>query len=169
MDPLDLLNRMPPRLARVLEKPLKSLPGIRRMIEKEYDEMMDDLVETVKPYQDGFDTFTQIPAEGCDRASILDEMQRLRDLEEGRWKDGRVSGAVYHGDQDHIDFLNQVYALQSQSNPLHSDVWPSASKFEAEIVAMTAHMLGRIARARDRRTKSWAQSRRAGPKASCWR
>src|SRR5262249_9565619 len=27
-------------------------------------------------------------------------------------------------------------------NPLHSDVWPSASKFEAEIISMTAHMLG---------------------------
>jgi glutamate/tyrosine decarboxylase-like PLP-dependent enzyme len=32
--------------------------------------------------------------------------------------------------------------LHSQSNPLHADLWPSASKFEAEIVAMTANMLG---------------------------
>ena len=49
---------------------------------------------------------------------------------------------MYHGDQEHIDFLNQVYAINSQSNPLHADVWPSANKFEAEIVAMTADMLG---------------------------
>jgi len=35
-----------------------------------------------------------------------------------------------------------VYAINSQSNPLHSDVWPSANKFEAEIVMMTANMLG---------------------------
>jgi sphinganine-1-phosphate aldolase len=35
-----------------------------------------------------------------------------------------------------------VYAINSQSNPLHADVWPSTTKFEAEIVAMTAHMLG---------------------------
>jgi glutamate/tyrosine decarboxylase-like PLP-dependent enzyme len=35
-----------------------------------------------------------------------------------------------------------VYAIHSQSNPLHADVWPSAAKFEAEIVSMTAHMLG---------------------------
>src|SRR5262249_55859367 len=39
-------------------------------------------------------------------------------------------------------FLNRVYALHSQCNPLHADIWPSASKFEAEIVAMTANMLG---------------------------
>ena len=43
---------------------------------------------------------------------------------------------------EHIEFLNQVYALQSQSNPLHADLFPSASKFESEIVAMTAAMLG---------------------------
>ena len=41
-----------------------------------------------------------------------------------------------------LTFLNQVYALHSQSNPLHADLWPSAAKFEAEIIAMTANMLG---------------------------
>ncbi len=40
-----------------------------------------------------------------------------------------------------IDFLNRIYATQSQANQLHSDLWPSAAKFEAEIVSMTAHML----------------------------
>ena len=35
-----------------------------------------------------------------------------------------------------------MYAIQSQANQLHADLWPSAAKFEAEIVAMTAHMLG---------------------------
>jgi len=35
-----------------------------------------------------------------------------------------------------------VYAIFSQLNPLHADVWPSGFKFESEIVAMTAHLLG---------------------------
>jgi len=68
-------------------------------------------------------------------------MASLHDLEASRWEDGFVSGAVYHGDEDHIRFLNRVYALNSQSNPLHFDIWPSATKFEAEIVSMTANML----------------------------
>jgi glutamate/tyrosine decarboxylase-like PLP-dependent enzyme len=34
-----------------------------------------------------------------------------------------------------------VYAINSQSNPLHPEIWPSTSKFEAEVVAMTAKML----------------------------
>ena len=69
-------------------------------------------------------------------------MEKLTRNEESRWRNGFVSGAVYHGDKEHIGFLNRVYNLSSQSNPLHSDVWPSTVKYEAEIVAMTARMLG---------------------------
>jgi glutamate/tyrosine decarboxylase-like PLP-dependent enzyme len=124
------------------EKTLKAIPGVSKKIEKEYDGMMNGLESSVKPYRDKFPAFTRIPETGRARAEILKDMQAMRDLEEKTWKDGFVSGAVYHGDTEHIEFLNQVYALNSQSNPLHADVWPSTTKFEAEIVAMTASMLG---------------------------
>ncbi len=124
------------------EKVLKAVPGVGDRIEKEYDGMMDGLESSVKPYKGKFAAFTQIPAAGRARADILRDMQAMRDHEEETWKDGFVSGAVYHGDQEHIEFLNQVYAMNSQSNPLHADVWPSTTKFEAEVVAMTSHMLG---------------------------
>jgi sphinganine-1-phosphate aldolase len=124
------------------EKGLKAIPGVSKRIEQEYDGMMTELESSVKPYKDKFAVFTQIPTTGRARADILRDMEAMRDHEEGTWKDGFVSGAVYHGDMQHIEFLNQVYALNSQSNPLHADVWPSTTKFEAEIVAMTAHMLG---------------------------
>jgi sphinganine-1-phosphate aldolase len=80
-------------------------------------------------------------------------MTALQQEEQTRWRDGYVSGAVYHGDPAHIDFLNRVYALNSQSNPLHFDLWPSTVKYEAEIVAMTAHLLGAGAAP----TQSWAR------------
>ncbi len=124
------------------EKTLKALPGVSRRIEKEYDGMMGELESSVKPYKDKFPAFARLPEIGRARADILHDMQAMRDREEETWKDGFVSGAVYHGDEEHIEFLNQVYALNSQSNPLHADVWPSTTKFEAEIVAMTASMLG---------------------------
>ncbi len=125
-----------------VEKAIKVIPGVSQKVEKEYDSMMGELEGSVKPYKDKFPVFTQIPATGRARAEILKDLQALRDQEEKTWKDGYVSGAVYHGDEEHIQFLNQVYALNSQSNPLHADVFPSATKFEAEIVAMTADMLG---------------------------
>src|SRR5438105_2497498 len=53
--------------------------------------------------------------------------------------------AVYHGGPDHVAFLNEAYALNSQANPLHADLWPSATKFEAEVASMTAGVLGAAA------------------------
>jgi len=135
------LGRLNPRVVAWIEKRLRRIPSISRKIDSEYDDMMSHLEGSIKPYKNTFTAFTQIPDTGRSREEILREMEAIRAQEESAWKDGFVSGAVYHGDQEHIDFLNQVYALNSQSNPLHADVWPSTTKFEAEIVAMTANML----------------------------
>lgn len=104
--------------------------------------MAADLSKWLKPYKEGFISFSRLPEAGLDRQAILAEMEKLNAIEQARWKDGYVSGGVYHGDDTHVDFLNRVYAINSQSNPLHADVWPSTTKFEAEIVSMTAGMLG---------------------------
>ncbi|HMZ44407.1 MAG TPA: aminotransferase class V-fold PLP-dependent enzyme [Anaerolineales bacterium] len=135
-------GKLNPRVLAFLEKRMKNIPSVAKKIEGEYAEIMTELETSVKPYKNKFTAFSQIPAKGWPHADILNEMEAMRALEESHWKDGFISGAVYHGDQAHIDFLNQVYALNSQSNPLHADVWPSATKFEAEIVSMTAAMLG---------------------------
>ncbi len=145
MDPMELINKfgwVPPRMMAILERGLKKIPYVQEQIQGEYDEIMGDLEESLKPYRNDFNTFSAIPEIGRDKKDILAEMQSLHDIESSKWEDGFVSGAVYHGDQEHIDFLNKVYAINSQSNPLHSDIWPSTSKFEAEIIAMTAQMLG---------------------------
>jgi len=139
---INLVGKLNPRFLAAAEKGLKSIPGVSQKIEGEYAEIMVELESSLKPYKNKYDSFTQIPAVGRDHADILRDMESMRALEESHWKDGFISGAVYHGDQKHIDFLNQVYAINSQSNPLHADVWPSATKFESEIVAMTANMLG---------------------------
>ena len=106
------------------------------------NEIISELRRSIKPYQEEFDTYARLPEVGRCAEEIIAEMEDFYAREEHKWRDGYVSGAVYHGEQEHIAFLNQVYALQSQNNPLHLDVWPSGSKFEAEIVAMTADMLG---------------------------
>ena len=36
--------------------------------------------------------------------------------------------AVYHGEDDHIELLNEAAGLFSVSNPLHSSTWPSVNK-----------------------------------------
>lgn len=135
------IGKLPTPLVAWVEKRMKKIPAIREKIDKEYDEMMAGLESSLKPYKGRYQVFDKLPTQGRNREEILHEMESLRAQEEDQWKNGFVSGAVYHGDETHIGFLNQVYALHSQSNPLHADVWPSTTKFEAEIVSMTANML----------------------------
>jgi len=139
---LNRLGRASPRLLAAIERRFTAIPFVKARLQKEYDARLAGVERSVKPYRDGFTSHPRLPEHGCEREDILREMEQLTAIEEARWKDGFVSGAVYHGDDEHIRFLNQVYAIHSQSNPLHADVWPSAAKFEAEIVSMTAHLLG---------------------------
>jgi sphinganine-1-phosphate aldolase len=114
-------------MATTTEAPAGDLAGV-------IDQMMH-------PYRGKMVEFTRLPAAGLARRDVLGTMEELRAQEEAKWKNGFASGAVYNGDQEHVEFVNRAYALHSQANPLHTDLWPSAAKFEAEIVSMTAHML----------------------------
>jgi glutamate/tyrosine decarboxylase-like PLP-dependent enzyme len=137
-----VLGRVDPRLVTWLEKRLAGLPFVAERLERQYAGIVADLEDSLKPYKAEFTTFESLPAEGRSQAQVLEEMAVLQAREQTRWESGYASGAVYHGDSKHVDFLNQVYALCSQANPLHADLWPSSSKFEAEVISMTAQMLG---------------------------
>ncbi len=120
----------------------KRLPIVKNRIAAEYDKLLVDLRKSAKPYADEFATSSRLPSSGRPHAELLAELEAMREREESRWREGFVSGGVYHGEPEHVAMLERAYAIHSQTNPLHSDIWPSISKFEAEIVAMTADMLG---------------------------
>ncbi len=93
------------------------------------------------PYRARFKTYERLPSEGRDRKSILDELGTMAG-EEDRIADlGHVSGSIYHGGHDHYAFLTEAFRLFAHANVLQRDMYPSATKLEAEIVAMTAAML----------------------------
>jgi len=134
-----LIEKLPPRLAAALIGGANRIPAVRATMESEYETMLD--VAPISRPEADVGVHAHIPPTGLDRDVIIADVTALASEENGEWSDGYASGAVYHGDQEHIDFLNTIYALQSQSNPLHLDLWPSGMKFESEIVAMTASML----------------------------
>ena len=141
-----IMKRFDPRHVEFVMKTLKSISFtrkiIRSLVEKEGTALMKEIEGSLNPYRSSLDEYASLPDEGMPRKRILKMMEDLKKKEQGKWSGGFVSGAVYHGDAAHVDFLNRVYAINSQSNPLHIDVWPSIIKYESEIIAMTAAMLG---------------------------
>jgi glutamate/tyrosine decarboxylase-like PLP-dependent enzyme len=61
--------------------------------------------------------------------------------EDAGWETGKCSGTMYCGDHDHYHFLNEAFGLFAHVNVLQRDMCPSATKFEAEVIAMTLDLL----------------------------
>jgi len=121
---------------------VRALPGAKQMVNKELEKTMKDLEDSLRIKGD--EVIDQIPTEGWSHERILNLMNQLQKSEENRWKEGKVSGVVYHGEDEHTNMMSKVFSLFALSNPLHPDVFPSIRKFEAEIVAMTVNMLGNV-------------------------
>ncbi|HYM50857.1 MAG TPA: hypothetical protein VET65_09855, partial [Candidatus Limnocylindrales bacterium] len=93
------------------------------------------------PYRDRFRTYRRLDPEPRSRESILDELRTMAEEEDRPADGGRVSGSIYHGGHDHYRFLTEAYGLFAHANVLQRDMYPSATKLEVEIVAMTASLL----------------------------
>jgi sphinganine-1-phosphate aldolase len=101
----------------------------------------DDALIDFYPYRNRFRVYERLEPEGRDRQSILDELATMATEEDRIGNAGHVSGSIYHGGHDHYAFLTEAFRLFAHANVLQRDMYPSATKLEAEIVAMTRSML----------------------------
>lgn len=88
---------------------------------------------------DGFRT--SLPVKGFAKDAILEQMKSARE-QDMKWQDGRVFGLVYHAGEEVNDLLKQAYSMFFSENGLNPSVFPSLRRFETEVVAMTAELLG---------------------------
>ena len=93
------------------------------------------------PYADRVPVHRTLPEHGTPRAEVLDVLRSMASEEDRSWESGRCSGTMYCGDHDHYDFLNEAFSLFSHVNVLQRDMCPSATRFEAEVIAMTLDLL----------------------------
>ncbi len=93
------------------------------------------------PYDGRFAVHRHLPEQGTPRSEILDALRTMATEEDAAWESGKCSGTMYCGDHDHYRFLNEAFGLFAHVNVLQRDMCPSATKFEAEIIAMTLDLL----------------------------
>ncbi|MBI4831273.1 MAG: aspartate aminotransferase family protein [Candidatus Lindowbacteria bacterium] len=83
----------------------------------------------------------KLPAKGIPRQEILEEMKQLH-KDDANWREGRTWSLVYYAGEEHTNFLKSAYTEFFSENGLSPMAFPSLKKFEKEVVAMTADMLG---------------------------
>lgn len=81
-----------------------------------------------------------LPLEPWSSEKILKEVDSHLSIGHYKWKEGKVSGAVYYYNPELIKLVTEVYGKASYTNPLHSDIFPGICKMEAEIIKMTTNL-----------------------------
>ena len=93
------------------------------------------------PYADRYSVVRTLPQTGRSRDEILAEIEAMSAVEDAAADEGKISGSIYSGDDLHYAFLNEVFGHYSHANVLQRDMYPSATRFEGEIIAMTADLM----------------------------
>src|ERR1700733_10316117 len=93
------------------------------------------------PYADRFEIHRALPETGMSRDEVLSQLHSMAKEEDVFWEGGKVSGTMYCGDHEHYRFMNEAFGMFAHVNVLQRDMCPSATKFEAEIIAMTLDLL----------------------------
>ncbi|EMD37692.1 hypothetical protein CERSUDRAFT_114330 [Gelatoporia subvermispora B] len=118
------------------------LPAARRKVDTELGKARIQIESKMIAQGPGVTRHLALPENGKTPDWILHEMEKM-DAEfdnHSDWRDGKISGAVYHGGEDLMKVIMAAMERYSVSNPLHPDVFPSVRKMEAEIVAMCLKM-----------------------------
>lgn len=104
-------------------------------------EQLEPLMRGLYPYAESHGVLRDLPSEGRPAAEILEELREIARKEDSTWESGRCSGSMYSGDHEHYAFLNSVCALFSHVNALQRDMCPSMTRFESDILAMSADIM----------------------------
>jgi sphinganine-1-phosphate aldolase len=83
----------------------------------------------------------RLPKEGVPKEEVLQAL-RIAKRNDIQWQEGKAFGMVYLPEKDVSDLLKEAYTLYFSENALNPTAFPSLRRFETEVVAMTASLLG---------------------------
>lgn len=124
----------------LLFKLLKNLPGVKTLIKKEQEKAINKIKASIGDKH--VMRRSELPKSGL-KDGVVDLLEAAH-KQDKKWQ-GKCSGTVYMGGpgfEKHIERVSIAYFMFSHANPLHPDIFPSVTQFEAEVVAMTASLLG---------------------------
>jgi sphinganine-1-phosphate aldolase len=83
----------------------------------------------------------RLPTTGTPKDVILQRMHAMRQ-NDVKWREGKAFSLVYHPGAEAYDLLKEAYNLFFSENALNPTAFPSLRRMEAEVIGMTAHLLG---------------------------
>lgn len=139
-----LLPPHTPPPAPVIFDTIRSIPFVRALLNKEKAKLRAKILASrADTFQD---KLQHLPPASTPAGLVLQRMkQRAQaDIDVTGQAQGRctLSGSVYMYGGEHKQLLDETFAMYSLTNPLHASAFPSVRQMEAEVIAMTAGLLG---------------------------
>lgn len=83
----------------------------------------------------------KFPKSTTPHSEIISKMESFK-ANDAKWHDGRTWSLVYHASDQHYEFLKKAHNMFMSENGLNPGAFPSLKRFEAEVVSMSADLLG---------------------------
>ena len=99
------------------------------LVTKEEKKIKDKTMEKVLSHVDG-PRIKSIPQKGMPKSELVALMQ-TSSLKETKWREGKISGTVYHSGAELAEVICEAFKAFASSNPIHPDVFPTCRKMEA--------------------------------------
>ncbi|KAJ2311987.1 Dihydrosphingosine phosphate lyase [Coemansia sp. RSA 2704] len=119
---------------------VRRTPGAGAVVQRNIAKAIKDIENSMNIDIPGETKFVSIPEHPMPDEEILAVLERRQNEAGVDWKNGRASGAVYHGGEELARLTNQAYAMFNLSNPLHPGVFPGLRRLEAEVVRMVLNL-----------------------------
>ncbi|KAG0678018.1 hypothetical protein C6P40_000678 [Pichia californica] len=118
------------------------IPSIKEKVNKEINDARITLEKDILIKSKNVNHST-IPLKGFSIDQVLNQLNDLDNLDSNHaiaWKDGKVSGAVYHGGDELINLQTEAIHKFAVSNQLHPDAFPGVRQMESEVVSMVLNL-----------------------------
>ncbi|KAJ2036144.1 Dihydrosphingosine phosphate lyase, partial [Coemansia sp. S16] len=124
------------QIAGVLVRHIRRAPGTGIVVQRNISKIVKDIEDSMNVAVPGESKYLTVPDQGMSDDEILAILKRRQNEAGIDWKNGRASGAVYHGGEELVRLTNEAYAMYNLTNPLHPGVFPGLRRIEAEVVRM---------------------------------
>ena len=106
------------------------IPFIKKRVNKKLRESSENLE---KELSTEYKNFTSLPNFPYTKNSISNKIDKMKSKEIIL---NKVSGIIYHGGDNHIKKLTDIFDKFSITNPLHPDLFPSIRNMEIDVINM---------------------------------
>lgn len=120
-------------------KIIKNLPIVKQQIQKEFTKIENEINRETDAKR-AHKTY-KLPSKGMKSNTVKEKIDGLIKREHDLFRDHKVHGTVYYNDKkDVINVVRDACKEFLYHNPLHYDMYPTATQMEAEVISMTAHL-----------------------------